>query len=172
MIRHNALTRIPTFLTASPPWTLKNWQILSLSTILPHLIHFVPRASSRKMCPASACIYDGINCVERHKRLSSWRALSALVLSNLPKRVSLFCVIQFANTFIGNYIPDETSTACAPYFKLYEKPALMNLNCHICLFSSAPSGTTRRIEKHWKKIRVSRFCFLTFSSSKNTNCES
>ncbi|KAI4093047.1 MAG: hypothetical protein LQ339_007770 [Xanthoria mediterranea] len=42
---------------------------------------------------------------------------------------------QFADNHIRNYISDGTSTAYALYFKLYERLASMNLNCHTSLFS-------------------------------------
>lgn len=151
---------------------LKTWQILSLSTILLYSTHFVLRVSWKKICSVSVSTYDKISCVERDKRLSLSRAFLILVLLNSSKWVSLSCDVQFVDTFIRNYISNEILTACASYFKCYEKSTSMNLNCHIFSFLSVLSETMHCIKKHWKKKEIFRFCFLIFSSLKNINCKS
>lgn len=72
---------------------------------------------------------------------------------------------QFADTRIRNYVSNGTSTVCALYFKLYEKPASMNLNCHTSLFSSISTGITSLTGKRTKWHRVFRFCLLILGNS-------
>jgi len=52
-----------------------------------------------------------------------------------------------------------------PYFKVYEKPLLTNLNYHTFLFSSTLTGTTLYIEKHINRHPVFHFYLLMYGSS-------
>lgn len=92
--------------------------------------------------------------------------LSHLLADLAKASISLLCCSQDANVRIRNYETDRIFTACALYFKLYEKPASTNVKYHTSSLSSILIRTMPLIEKHMEGQKVSHFYILTFGSSK------
>jgi hypothetical protein len=95
--------------------------------------------------------------------------LSARLADLAQASISIYCCSQNTNALIRNYALDGTSTACALYSRLYEKPASMNPNCHASSSSSIPIGTMQSTEKHMERRRVFHFYLLISGSSKHIN---
>jgi len=92
--------------------------------------------------------------------------LSHLLADLAKASVSLPCCSRNANAYIRNYETNRIFTACALYFKLYEKPASTNLNCHTSSLSSILIRTMPLIVKHIGGQNVFQFYLLIFGSSK------